>query len=243
MKNSALQLAKQIVNDNKEYIVGNVAEYMIQEVDNDENNFFQYLTDAEIEEIHETPQKWNELGNAVYRMLSENFNYEIEKEVIFSLEQSINDNVISYYVLTDSINEVFSKQDAFDFLETKVDANRLANIQFIEEDESVASYYNYKTCLIYHFKIEREKKERLPKNPIIRVIYQEMKDRGHNIAFLARELNTSRQNLDSWFYGEKSGVDKLAQLLDFYNLDIVKIKKYRIFEQLINEAKANKEIS
>ena len=41
MKNSAKQIAKQIVNDNKQYICGNIAEYMIQEVDANENNFYQ----------------------------------------------------------------------------------------------------------------------------------------------------------------------------------------------------------
>lgn len=77
MKNSALQLARQIVNDNKQYIDGNIAEYMIQEVDSNENNFYQYLTDEEIEEMNGNPEKWNELGEQVYSMLRENFDYDI----------------------------------------------------------------------------------------------------------------------------------------------------------------------
>ena len=79
MKASALQLAKQIVNDNKSFIDGNIAEYMIQEVESNDNNFFQYLTDEEIEEMNCNPTKWNELGEQVYKMLNENFNYDISE--------------------------------------------------------------------------------------------------------------------------------------------------------------------
>jgi hypothetical protein len=77
MKNSALQLARQIVNDNKSFIEGNIAEYMIQEVDSNYNNFFQYLTDAEIEEMNGNPEKWKVLGEEVYTMLRENFDFDI----------------------------------------------------------------------------------------------------------------------------------------------------------------------
>jgi len=79
MKSSALQLAKQIVNDNKSFIEGNIAEYMIQEVDSNDSNFFQYLTDEEIEEMNGNPEKWNELGEEVYEMLRTNFNYDISE--------------------------------------------------------------------------------------------------------------------------------------------------------------------
>lgn len=79
MKASALQLAKQIVNDNKSFIDGNIAEYMIQEVESNDNNFFQYLTDEEIEAMNGNPAKWNELGEQVYKMLNENFNYDISE--------------------------------------------------------------------------------------------------------------------------------------------------------------------
>jgi len=77
MKNSALQIAKAIVNDNKSFINGNVAEYMIQEVDANENNFYQYLTDKEIEEMNGNVQKTNDLGEEVFSMLRENFNFDI----------------------------------------------------------------------------------------------------------------------------------------------------------------------
>jgi len=81
MKNSALQLAKQIVKDHKSFINGNIAEYMIKEVDSNDNNFFQYLTDEEIEEMNDNQEKWNELGNQVNDMLSENFDYDISEFV------------------------------------------------------------------------------------------------------------------------------------------------------------------
>ena len=81
MKSSALQLAKQIVNDNKSFIEGNIAEYMIQEVDSNDNNFYQYLTDEEIEEMNGSVQKTQELGEEVYTMLKENFNYDISEFV------------------------------------------------------------------------------------------------------------------------------------------------------------------
>jgi len=77
MKNSAVQLAKQIITDNKSFINGNIAEYMIQEVDSNDNNFYQFLTDKEIEEMNDNQEKWNELGNQVNEMLSDNFDYDI----------------------------------------------------------------------------------------------------------------------------------------------------------------------
>lgn len=81
MKNSALQIAKAIVNDNKSFINGNVAEYMIHEVDANENNFYQYLTDEEIEEMNGNVEKTQELGEEVYKMLSDNFNFDISEFV------------------------------------------------------------------------------------------------------------------------------------------------------------------
>lgn len=80
MKSSALQLAKQIVNDNKRFIEGNISEYMIQEVESNDSNLYQYLTDEEIEECESTIR--NKRGNhfrAVQNMLCENFNYDISE--------------------------------------------------------------------------------------------------------------------------------------------------------------------
>ena len=81
MKNSALQLATQIIQDNKDFISGNITEYMIQEVDMSYNNFFQYLTDEEMYEIDGNQEKWNELEDQVNEMLRENFDYGISKFV------------------------------------------------------------------------------------------------------------------------------------------------------------------
>ena len=81
MKNSALQLATQIIQDNKDFISGNITEYMIQEVDMSYNNFFQYLTDEEMYEIDGNQEKWNELEDQVNEMLRENFDYDISKFV------------------------------------------------------------------------------------------------------------------------------------------------------------------
>jgi hypothetical protein len=81
MKNSALQIAKAIVHDNKQFIEGNIAEYMIQEIEVNDNNFFQYLTDEEIEQMNGNPEKWEGLGNQVYKMIKDNFNYPIHEFV------------------------------------------------------------------------------------------------------------------------------------------------------------------
>jgi len=78
MKNSALQLAKQIVNDSKAFIEGNIADHMIQEVDASENDFYLFLTDEEIESMHGNTEKCNELREEVYSMLKENFNIDIK---------------------------------------------------------------------------------------------------------------------------------------------------------------------
>ena len=77
MKNSALKIARAIVNDNKSFIEGNIAEYIIQEVDSNDNNFYQYLTDEEMEEMNGDVQKTHDLGEEVFSMLRENFNFDI----------------------------------------------------------------------------------------------------------------------------------------------------------------------
>ncbi len=79
MKTTSVQIAKQIINDNNQYINGNIAEYMIKEVDSDDNNFFQFLTDEEIEDMDGNQEKWNKFGEEVYSMLKEIFNYDISE--------------------------------------------------------------------------------------------------------------------------------------------------------------------
>ena len=77
-------------------------------------------------------------------------------------------------------------------------------------------------------------------NPILKVIQQEMEDRKISVSFLAQQIGTTQSTLFQWFHSPRAGVDKLALILDYLDLDIVKIKKYRIYNQLRNEAKRNK---
>ena len=79
MKAEAIQLATNIVYDNKNFIEGNVAEYMIREFYANDENFYQYLTDEEMEEMNGNEQKWHKLGVEVVNMLKENFNYDISE--------------------------------------------------------------------------------------------------------------------------------------------------------------------
>ena len=85
MKSSALQLAKQIVYDNKNYIDGNIAEYMILEVESSASNMFQYLTDEEIEDIQDTNDMFEasklqkKLTQDVKDMFLTNFNFDISE--------------------------------------------------------------------------------------------------------------------------------------------------------------------
>ena len=79
-------------------------------------------------------------------------------------------------------------------------------------------------------------------NPIQLVIMQELKDRKISVNFLAQQIGTSQQNLFKWFHSPKAGIDKLHIILNYLDLDIVKIKKFREFDKLRNEAKQNKSI-
>lgn len=79
MKSTAVQLAKTHIKDNRKFITGNVAEYLIQELDSNELNFFHYLTDNEIEEMNGKAEKWHSLGEEVYAMIRNNFDYDISE--------------------------------------------------------------------------------------------------------------------------------------------------------------------
>ena len=79
MKKTALQLAKQLVNDSKENIEGNIADYMIMEVGETQESFFEYLTEAEITEAESDSNAWNKLSFEVTDMLRANFDYDITK--------------------------------------------------------------------------------------------------------------------------------------------------------------------
>ena len=79
MKNSVVQLTKQAINDNKEFIVGNIAEHLMIEIENDENSFIWYLKSEEAEEINSNKNMWNKHFRDVRKMLSDNFNYNISE--------------------------------------------------------------------------------------------------------------------------------------------------------------------
>lgn len=79
MKHSAVQLAKQIINDNRDYIEGNIADYMTREIDMHESDIFLYLSDEEIEEIESNPDKYKDFAAEVNAMLRANFDYDIEE--------------------------------------------------------------------------------------------------------------------------------------------------------------------
>lgn len=79
MKKSAVQVARQSVQDNKEYITGNIADYLHNEVTQDANSFFCYLTDETIEEMDGNASLWHEKEEEVKEMLYREFNYDISE--------------------------------------------------------------------------------------------------------------------------------------------------------------------
>jgi len=81
MKKAALQLALQIVNYNKQYIRGNIAEYLLPSIDMDVVNFFQYLTEEEVESYDGVAFTWQhtEEGEELESMIRDNFDYNIEE--------------------------------------------------------------------------------------------------------------------------------------------------------------------
>lgn len=58
------------------------------------------------------------------------------------------ENITSYYILSD---EEFTYDDALAVLEENTTGDIYEKLEMIEEQEdSVASYYNYKYCMIFH---------------------------------------------------------------------------------------------
>jgi hypothetical protein len=79
MKNSVLQFTKQAVNDNKQYIDGNVAEHLILTTQSLEHGYFEYLTEEEIEEFENNSKRRAELETEVEKFINDNFNFDIEE--------------------------------------------------------------------------------------------------------------------------------------------------------------------
>ncbi len=79
MKNSASQIAKQIVQDHKEFIEGNISEYLIHETLKNDVNLYQYLTEDEIKVINENTDIWMKHDQEVEKMLIDNFDFDISE--------------------------------------------------------------------------------------------------------------------------------------------------------------------
>jgi hypothetical protein len=77
MKNSVLTLTESHVRDSKEYINGNVAEHLINEMQSENNGYFFFLTNDEIELFEKNAEKRHELIQEIENFIIENFNYEI----------------------------------------------------------------------------------------------------------------------------------------------------------------------
>lgn len=77
MKTSALQLTKAYVNDNKQYISGNIAEHLVINADIIENGYYEYLTDEEIQEYETNADMRAYYEECVVNFCYENFDYDI----------------------------------------------------------------------------------------------------------------------------------------------------------------------
>lgn len=79
MKNSANQLTKAYIHDNKQFIEGNVAEYLMLNIEA-VSNYNEYLSDEEIEEYENASnERKAEIENEIETWINENFNYDISK--------------------------------------------------------------------------------------------------------------------------------------------------------------------
>ena len=81
MKKTALQFTNQFLQEAKHYneYDYNIAEYLINTIQNKENGYFFYLTDDEIEEFEENIIRREELKNEVETFINENFDFNFEK--------------------------------------------------------------------------------------------------------------------------------------------------------------------
>lgn len=70
-------MTKAYVNDNKQYITGNVAEHLVTNAENMENGYYQYLTDAEIQEYETNADMKNYYEECVINFCYENFDFDI----------------------------------------------------------------------------------------------------------------------------------------------------------------------
>lgn len=132
MKKLALQIAKQIVSDNKQFISGNIADYMIEDVGQCMESFFEYLTEEEITAVESDTIAWNKHSNDVTTMLRENFDYDnvIEMTNLEVLETR-RDELVR---LTLDLMPIALSGDR---------ANRTFYFEFNEDGELVVNYLYY----------------------------------------------------------------------------------------------------
>ena len=79
MKNSALQQTRAYVNDNKQFIEGNVSEHLLNNFWNNDNVFYEYLTDEEIENMNNDVELTKKLGEEVEKFINNNFDFDISE--------------------------------------------------------------------------------------------------------------------------------------------------------------------
>jgi hypothetical protein len=78
MKNSILDFTNNFVHDNKEFIINNVANYLLSNVQNEEFGYYFYLSDDEIYEYENaTSYKRNKTRIEIEKFIVTNFNYNI----------------------------------------------------------------------------------------------------------------------------------------------------------------------
>lgn len=77
MKNSISQYIKAYIHDNKNFIDGNIAEHLLYNFYNNDNVFYEYLTDEEIEEINNNVELTHKKGEEIVTFIKNNFNYDI----------------------------------------------------------------------------------------------------------------------------------------------------------------------
>jgi hypothetical protein len=81
MKNSAVQFAKQYVQDAKSncYIDGNVAEYLILNTQSEDQGYQSWLSDEEIEEYENAnSERRQEIRNEIEKFIKEHFDIDVE---------------------------------------------------------------------------------------------------------------------------------------------------------------------
>ena len=79
MKNSAGQLTRAYIHDNKQFIEGNVAEHLMLNLES-VSDYNEYLSDEEIEEYENASiERKSEIETEIETWINDNFNFEISE--------------------------------------------------------------------------------------------------------------------------------------------------------------------